>query len=179
MSKKGKIRIFLVDDDPMYLKSLENELTENSSLEIKTFPTGEAVISALHEKPDVIFLDYYLNSVDAKAMNGLQTLKKIKSTHSEQAVVMLTSQDRIEVAVNCMRNEAFDYIVKSEASAMRANNAIKNLFKYRALEKDARFYKITGLTTFAVVSLLILLFIIMSIFFPDALRMYFSNPGWI
>lgn len=179
MSKNQKTTIFLVDDDPMFMKSMENDLLQNSHFKIKTFGTGEEVLKSVGEKPDIIFLDYYLNAIDPKAMNGLQTLKKIKALSSEIPIVMLSSQDRLEVAVNCMKHEAFDYIVKSEAAYMRANNVIKNIFKYRELEKDARFYKRTGITTFVFISVLILFFFIMSMFFPGVLKTYFASPGWL
>lgn len=169
---KKKTLIFLVDDDPMYLKTMENELKQNHNFEVKSFATGEKVLGAVHEKPDVIFLDYFLNTVDSKAMNGLQTLKKIKNEHVSIPVIMLSSQDRIEVAVNCMKHEAFDYIVKSEAAFMRANNAIKNIFRYQDLMKDASFYKATGISTFVIVSLLIASLFVLQIFFPGVIGNY-------
>ena len=40
MNRDKKILIFLVDDDALFLKSLENEFTQNTESAIKTFPTG-------------------------------------------------------------------------------------------------------------------------------------------
>ena len=74
-----KISIFLVDDDALYLKVLENEFLQHADFNILTFPTGEHCIENLSQNPDVIVLDYYLDGIYENAMNGLETLDKIKS----------------------------------------------------------------------------------------------------
>lgn len=66
----------------------------------------------LSHDPDVIILDYYLDGIEATAMNGIETLDKIKAFNQDIPVVMLSSQDKIEVAVDCMHHRAFDYVVK-------------------------------------------------------------------
>jgi len=45
-------------------------------------------------------------------MSGIETLDKIKAFNQDIPVVMLSSQDKIEVAVDCMHHRAFDYVVK-------------------------------------------------------------------
>ena len=47
-------------------------------------------------------------------MNGIETLDKIKAFNPEIPVIMLSSQDKIDVAIECMHHQAFDYVVKSE-----------------------------------------------------------------
>ena len=98
---------------------------------IETFATGELCIKHLSlpdktplEKPDVIVLDYHLDGIEKNAMNGLQALDAIKSINPDIPVIMLSSQDKIEVAVNCMKHKAFDYIVKSETAFIRLQKAI-------------------------------------------------------
>jgi DNA-binding NtrC family response regulator len=59
----------------------------------------------------VIILDYHLDGIDKNAMNGIETLDKIKEYDSDIPVVMLSSQDKIDVAISCM-HKAFDYVVK-------------------------------------------------------------------
>ena len=52
-------------------------------------------------------------------MNGIETLDKIRSLNPFIPVIMLSSQDKIEVAVDCMKHKAFDYVVKSETAFIR------------------------------------------------------------
>jgi DNA-binding NtrC family response regulator len=73
-------------------------------------------------------------------MNGLETLDKIKSYNSDIPVVMLSSQDSIDVAVNCMHHRAFDYIVKSETAFIRLQKTISAIFSYRKMEKELKWY---------------------------------------
>jgi len=140
MNKKDKIKLFLVDDDAIYLKLLEIEFFQNADFTIETFSTGEKCIECLSHNPDVIILDYRLDDIDRNAMNGIETLDKIKAFNSEIPVVMLSAQDRIEVAINCMHHKAFDYIVKSETAFIRLQHAITNIFHTRKIEKTLNWY---------------------------------------
>lgn len=140
MSNEKKTKIFLVDDDPLYLKMLEIELSNNEEFIIESFATGEICLANLDKKPDVIVLDYFLDSFDKSAMNGIQVLDKIKSTNPEISVVMLSSQDKIEVAVNCMHHKAFDYIVKSETAYIRLRKAIAVIAHIKKTERALNWY---------------------------------------
>lgn len=140
MINDKKILLFLVDDDALFLKSLEIEFTDNTESIIKTFPTGELCLENISQNPDVIILDYYLNSVDKNAINGLETLDRIKAANQTIPVVMLSSQDKIDVAVNCMKHQAFDYIVKSETAFIRLQKTITTIFHYQKLEKALSWY---------------------------------------
>ena len=73
-------------------------------------------------------------------MNGLETLDKIKAFNPEIPVIMLSSQDKIEVAINCMHHKAFDYVVKSETAFVRLQKIITSIFKYQKMEKELNWY---------------------------------------
>lgn len=136
----NKIKVFLVDDDAFFLKSLEIEFLEHADFSIETFTTGEICIANLSTNPDVVILDYHLDGIDKSAMNGIETLDKIKEYNKDIPVVMLSSQDKIEVAVNCMHHKAFDYIVKSETAFMRLQKTITTIFDYKKMEKELKWY---------------------------------------
>ena len=140
MKKDTKIKIFLVDDDALFLKSLEIEFLENADFTIETYPTGELCVENLSSTPDVVILDYQLDGIVENAMNGLETLDKIKIFNSNIPVVMLSSQDKIEVAINCMHHKAFDYVVKSETAFVRLQKIITTIFKYQKMEKELSWY---------------------------------------
>ncbi|MGZ4118032.1 MAG: response regulator, partial [Bacteroidia bacterium] len=72
--KDEKIKLFLVDDDALFLKSLEIEFLQHADFEIETYPTGERCMENLSHSPDVIILDYHLDGIDKNAMNGIETL---------------------------------------------------------------------------------------------------------
>lgn len=135
-----KIRLFLVDDDALFLKSLEIEFLQHADFTIETFATGELCIENLSHTPDVIILDYLLDDVDKNAMNGIETLDKIKAFNPDIPVVMLSAQDKIDVAISCMHHRAFDYVVKSETAFFRLQKIISTIFLYQKMEKELTWY---------------------------------------
>ena len=139
-SDSNRIKLFLVDDDALFLKLLEIEFLQHADFDIKTFATGELCMENLLHNPDVVILDYHLDGIDKNAMNGIETLDKIKAFNPGIPVVILSSQDKIEVAVNCMHHKAFDYVVKSETALMRLKKTINNILRYEKMEKELNWY---------------------------------------
>ncbi len=140
MTKDNRIKLFLVDDDSVYLKLLEIEFLENGDFDIETFPTGEICLENISRNPDLIILDYYLDGIDKNAMNGIETLDKIKAINPDIPVVMLSSQDKIDVAISCMHHKAFDYVVKSETAFLRLKKTIQTIFHTKKIEKTLSWY---------------------------------------
>ena len=137
---KAKVKIFLVDDDAVFLKLLEIQFLEHGDFEIETYATGELCVENLKNKPDIIILDYLLDGVERDVMNGIETLDKIKLYNTEIPVVMLSAQDKIDVAINCMHHAAFDYVVKSETAFMRLQKIITTIFETKKLKKQLNWY---------------------------------------
>jgi DNA-binding NtrC family response regulator len=140
MKTKDKIKVFLVDDDSVFLKLMEIEFLQHPEFDIETYLTGELCIKNLSHHPDVIILDYLLDGIEKNAMNGIQTLDKIKEFDPTFPVVMLSSQDKIDVAIDCMHHKAFDYVVKSETAFMRIKKIIATIIRYRKMEKELSWY---------------------------------------
>ena len=138
--KAEKIRLFLVDDDVVFLKSLEIQFLEHADFSLEIFTTGEDCIGNLSHNPDVIILDYHLDGVDKNAMNGIQVLDKVKSSNPDIPVIVLSSRDKIEVAIDCMHHRAFDYVVKSETGFVRLQKIISTIFRFKKREKELNSY---------------------------------------
>jgi DNA-binding NarL/FixJ family response regulator len=140
MKQENKMHLFLVDDDALFMKFLEIEFHHHTDFTVETFATGELCVENLSHNPDVIILDYHLNGIDKNAMNGIETLDKIKALKPEIPVVMLSSQDKIDVAISCMHHRAFDYVVKSETAFLRLQKNITAFFHYEKIEKELNWY---------------------------------------
>jgi two-component system OmpR family response regulator len=140
MNSKNNVTLFVVDDDPIYLKLVEIEFLQYPHFKIESYATGEICIENLSHEPDLIILDYYLNGVDKHAMNGIQALDKIKAINPNIPVVMLSAQDSIGVGINCMHHKAFDYIVKSETAFLRLEKVIATILNTKRLEKALEWY---------------------------------------
>ncbi|MFT7233381.1 MAG: two-component system OmpR family response regulator [Cyclobacteriaceae bacterium] len=72
-----------------------------------------------------------LYSVDP--INELETLDKIKVINPNIPVVMLSSQDKIDVAINCMRHKSSDYVAKSETAFMRLQKIIRSILEFNKI----------------------------------------------
>ncbi|MDA3927389.1 MAG: response regulator [Prolixibacteraceae bacterium] len=140
MNKENKIKLFLVDDDAIFLKLLEIEFLEQANFDIETYATGELCLDNLSHNPDVIILDYHLDGIDKDAMNGIEILDKIVALDTNIPVIMLSSQDKIDVAINCMHHKAVDYVVKSETAAIRLKKIITSITEYKKMEKTLNWY---------------------------------------
>ena len=142
MESKNKIKLFLVDDDALFLKLLEGEFIQLGDFIVETFPSGEQCVSNLSSRPDVIILDYHLHldGLDNDAMNGIETLDKIRAIDSDIPVIILSAQDKIDVAVNCLHHHAVDYVVKSETAFLRLQKIIAIIFTQRKLAKQLSWY---------------------------------------
>ncbi|MEQ8325092.1 MAG: response regulator [Vicingaceae bacterium] len=108
----GAKRIFLVDDDVMLCELLKDHLTQKIRHDIHVFNTGEEALKQLHLEPQVVILDYELNTVIADAEDGLHILQKIKDFDKKICVIMLSSQTHYGKAAQTIVKGALEYVVK-------------------------------------------------------------------
>ncbi len=105
-----KKKIFVVDDDRMYRNILSDHLEDR--FEVSTFSTGEECIEQLGEKPDLIILDYYLDTNVPSAKNGLEILDIIRKAEPDMKVIMFSSQEQYGVALRTIAGGALYYVIK-------------------------------------------------------------------
>ncbi len=118
-------KLFIVDDDPIYSEFITTILNQAGFTDIDVFETEAEVMDNIHKSPNIIFLDYYLENT-----NGLDILKKIKGANPNIYVVFLSSQEKIEIAVNSLKYGALDYIIKNNEAKTRiiySINRIRNI----------------------------------------------------
>lgn len=107
-------KIFIVDDDTMLTEALKDYLTRKTLNEIHIFNTGEECLKHLTENPEFIILDYYLNSIQKDAANGMEILQVIRKHYPDIHVIMLSSQERYAIALQTIQKGAEQYVVKDE-----------------------------------------------------------------
>ncbi|GJM17431.1 MAG: hypothetical protein DHS20C13_27580 [Thermodesulfobacteriota bacterium] len=112
---KSPSKIFIVDDEPLLTEMLSDYLKEqDSTLSIKSFSTGEACLQCLDENPDLVVLDYFLNSKESDAANGVDILKAIKDKNKTLPVIMLSSQKKYSTAAQTIKYGAIHYTIKGK-----------------------------------------------------------------
>lgn len=107
-------KIFIVDDDAMLTEALKDWLTRKIPHQVFTFDTGEACLKHLFDNPDVVVLDYYLNTVSKDAANGMEILREIKKYNPAIHVILLSSQENYRIALQTIQKGAEQYVIKDE-----------------------------------------------------------------
>jgi len=112
---KSNPTIFIVDDEILLSEMLTDYLKDQyEGFQIKSFSTGEACLQSLEEQPDVVILDYYLNSKERDAANGIDILKQIKKRKKALPVIMLSSQESYGTAAQTIMYGAVHYVIKGQ-----------------------------------------------------------------
>lgn len=116
MSNDRPLKVFLVDDDVKTLIMLKSQLSKkiDHDIDINIFVYGENSLDRMDKNPDIVVLDYYLDGIKEDAENGLEILKKIKAISPNTQIIMLSSQEDMETALEAIRAGAYDYIIKGE-----------------------------------------------------------------
>jgi DNA-binding NtrC family response regulator len=104
---KTPVNILLVDDEKDFVEMLSLRLKEFGKKVTPAYSGAECLEKLKANNIDVIILD-----IKMPGMDGMETLKEIKSRFPLVEVIMLTGHGSIETAVDGMKIGAFDYILK-------------------------------------------------------------------
>jgi len=99
--------ILLVDDDPFILKTIGSTL-KNNKHQVTTALSGEEALELIARKEfDLVITDLVMGTVD-----GITVLKAAKQRNSETVVMILTGYGDLESAIDALRLNADDYLLK-------------------------------------------------------------------
>jgi two-component system repressor protein LuxO len=127
----AKARLLLVEDTPSILR-LYREVLKNLDVDLVEAETGARALAALREEiPDVVLLDLELPDT-----NGVEILRTIRRRNLPTSVIVVTAHGSVKVAVEAMRDGAYDFIVKPFAPD-RLLVTVRNAVDRRRLESLA------------------------------------------
>jgi DNA-binding response OmpR family regulator len=107
MEKKLHAKVLLVDDEEEFLNTLTKRL-EMRGLKVTGATRGaEAVKLADKENFDAIVVDLAMPGMD-----GLETLKRIKESHPDAEIIMLSGQGTVKTSIEAMKLGAEDFLEK-------------------------------------------------------------------
>jgi DNA-binding NtrC family response regulator len=103
-----KARILVVDDEEIVIRSCLRILGDDGDCEVEAVQDGVAALKKIDDGHyDVLILDIMMPKMD-----GLEVLRRVKETHPDIDVIMVTGLSQIETAVRSMKLGAFDYLPK-------------------------------------------------------------------
>jgi two-component system response regulator AtoC len=108
LTDERKPSIAVVDDDSGFAGYLRTFLALRG-YEARAYTRGDEIVAAIRqgEPPDIVLLD-----VAMPGMDGLQTLKALKTARPEIQVIMLSGREQAPIIVEAVRLGAADYVVK-------------------------------------------------------------------
>lgn len=126
-----QVKVFVVEDDPVYLKMVKYIVELNPDHVVETFENGKDCLARLHENPAVVTLDYSLPDLP-----GEEVLQRILSYNPDIKVIIVSSQESINTAVELLKHGAYDYITKDNETKDRLLNAINNAKQHASMKEE-------------------------------------------
>ena len=100
-------RILIVDDEPLNLDLLSQELADLGHVTENAASGADALKKMRGFDPELIFLDYQM-----PGMNGIEVLREIRRQDKNLPVIIITAYGTIERAVEAIKTGADDFITK-------------------------------------------------------------------
>jgi two-component system, OmpR family, response regulator len=158
-------RLFIIDDDPIQTEMIKDYISDRYIFDLRTFGDGESAMQDIKElEPEIIVLDFHLNSQNATAKDGIEVLKEIMKVSPTTKVFMFSGEDSLDVATKSMANGAYDFIIKGTTAFTKLEHTINRLGDMTEMETIQKAQKKTiavlsiGIVTVIILALLYLFF---------------------
>jgi DNA-binding NtrC family response regulator len=127
----NSLSIVLVDDEDEVLFSSSIMLETHGLSPVVALRDGLKLLQYLEENgAGVVVLDLFMPDV-----SGLELLAGIVQSHPEIPVVVMTASQEVETAVACMKDGAFDYLVKP-VEENRYLSCVRRALELRSLRRQ-------------------------------------------
>jgi two-component system response regulator AtoC len=138
--EERRASIAVVDDDSGFAGYLRTFLALRG-YEARSYTRGDEIVAAIRqgEPPDIVLLD-----VAMPGMDGIQTLKALKSARPELQVIMLSGREQANIIVEAVRLGAADYVVKPDDPEGLGEIALDAAIK-QAIERNRLVTELTDL----------------------------------
>ncbi len=118
-------RLLLVDDDSLVLEALSVDMSDRG-FTVKTVSSGEEAFHLVEkDEVDVIIADLVM-----EGMNGIELLRMVKDYNNRIGVIIMTGYGTLASAIEAVRFDADDYLVKpceSGEIALRIKSCLEKL----------------------------------------------------
>ncbi len=131
-----KPTIYIVEDDDIFGNTVFFALKAHG-YRTSLFSNGEQLMEQLQHQPDLIILDYNLDTPkDKKAWNGGSILMFLKQHHPKVPVIILSGNSQVDLAVSLLKMGAVDYIQKDKYFFDRLLKTVANILKIKKYRSE-------------------------------------------
>ncbi|MBN2668530.1 MAG: response regulator [Bacteroidales bacterium] len=147
--KETDVNIYLVDDDVLLLKILDNKFKKTTQYNVLPFRSGEDFLhyyisnQVKKNQIQIVILDYNLSTSDNNSKDGLEILKYIKEISQDVHVIILSGFVSQAVSDKMKKLGAEVCIKKNENSYIRIQNTIKWIISERVIKEKKKQSRLT------------------------------------
>ena len=127
--------ILVVDDEPLIREIIIRKLSEFGYIATPVENAFEA-LNKMREKSYPLVL----SDIMMPGMDGIELLKRLRSLYPDTAVVMITAVSNVNIAIEALREGAYDYLIKP-FNFEEVVLSVKNAFERRDLILENRLYQ--------------------------------------
>lgn len=152
MDLPAKPKLLIVDDEEDMLRLLKRSLSADLDCEIQTAPNAYQARALLEENP----VDVILADIRMPGMNGMEFLRRVKEEFPGLTVVMMTAYGSIDLAVQSIKQGAYDFITKPfehdklvlllDKALERSRLMQENLLLHRKIEQRESLDELVGVS---------------------------------
>ena len=134
ITEKTKLNIQIVEDNEQDIALLVNSLIQSGfETEITVSRSIDEAISVNGRNNfDCIFLDYYF-----PVKNGSDFLRYYNDRKNSGNIIMVTSQEDVHMAVECMKLGASDFLTKSQITPASIGKSLRYVLKLKEAREIA------------------------------------------
>ena len=158
-----KRSVYIIEDDMFYATILNEELKRAGVEKTKIFYTAKDFLKVIDEKPDIVLLDHQLGSE-----NGVDLLRKIKTTYPEIEVIFLSGQEELGVAVKALKYGAFDYVEKNSSAFARVKRLLNRIDHLKRLISENAQVRRAKRLAFSAIAVFFGVLIVLNTIYPKA-----------
>jgi DNA-binding NtrC family response regulator len=118
----------LVDDELYCLHLYARYLNNLGHTHIQYCNKSTECLDQLSLRPDIIFLDYYIDN-----RNGIDILRKIRRFDPKIPVVFISGQEEIDIAVKALKSGALDYLTKENLDEARIKVCLDKVLRIKKI----------------------------------------------
>lgn len=121
-NKDKELIVFIIDDNLPYLNLLK-KLLERPNFSVFTFNTGEECLEYLQLQPDLVIIDYHLDSVDPNAMSGDKIAEVIEQRVPKAEIILISADSKFNLISDLHLASTRNIIYKDDDAIVKIKSA--------------------------------------------------------